>query len=99
MSTAATPKNPSPTTSARQCIAVAFERVGLFDPNLKFGEDADWFTRAKEAALQIERLEQVTLIVRRHAANMTRGKSLVELNALRVLKLAIDRRRALTATA
>jgi hypothetical protein len=77
----------------------AFERVGLFDPNLKFGEDADWFTRAKEAALQIERLEQVTLIVRRHAANMTRGKSLVELNALRVLKLAIDRRRALTATA
>jgi hypothetical protein len=77
----------------------AFERVGLFDPNLKFGEDADWFTRAKEAALQIERLEQVTLIVRRHAANMTRGKSLVELNALRVLKMAIDRRRAVAAAA
>jgi hypothetical protein len=73
----------------------AFERVGLYDPNLKFGEDTDWFNRAREAALNIERLEQVTLIVRRHAANMTRGKSMVELNALRVLKMAIDRKRAL----
>lgn len=70
-----------------------FATVGLFDTALQFGEDSDWFRRAAEAGVEIERLEQVTLYVRRHAANMTRGKSLVELNTLRVLKKAIDRRR------
>jgi len=37
--------------------------------------------------------------VRRHGGNMTRGKSLVELNTLRVFKKALDRRREQGATA
>lgn len=72
----------------------AFERIGLFDTTLRFAEDTDWFTRAQEADLPMERLDQVTLLVRRHGANMTHGKSLVELNALRVFKKALDRQRA-----
>ena len=71
-----------------------FETVGLFDPELRFGEDADWFNRAAERHARIERMDAVTLLVRRHTANMTRGKSLVEMNMLRVLKKAMDRRRA-----
>jgi len=71
----------------------AFAKVGLFDETLRFGEDSDWFKRAAEAALAIERLPNVSLLVRRHAGNMTRGKSMVELNALRVFKKALDRRR------
>lgn len=71
-----------------------FTRVGLFDPSLRFGEDADWFRRAAEEHSEIMHLDEVSLFVRRHDANMTRGKTQLELNALRVLKLAIDRKRA-----
>lgn len=72
----------------------AFERIGLFDTDLRFAEDTDWFNRVSEQNLTVERLDMVTLHVRRHGANMTAGKSLVELNALRVFKKALDRRRA-----
>jgi hypothetical protein len=72
----------------------AFEAIGLFDTELRFAEDTDWFNRAAEQQLPSERLDMVTLHVRRHDANMTAGKSMVELNALRVFKRALDRRRA-----
>ena len=71
----------------------AFEKVGLFDTELRFAEDTDWFNRAIEAGIALERLAQVTLLVRRHGENLTRGKSLVELNTLRVFKKALDRKR------
>lgn len=71
----------------------AFAKVGLFDPALRFGEDADWFRRAAELGVGVERLPSISLLVRRHGGNMTHGKSMVELNALRVLKLSLDRRR------
>ena len=38
-------------------------------------------------------MAQVTLLVRRHGENLTRGKSLVELSTLRVFKKALDRKR------
>lgn len=74
----------------------AFRRVGLFDPELRFGEDSDWFLRARDCGLVVKKLEQTTLIVRRHENNMTNGKTLVELNPLRAFKKALDRRRAQT---
>ena len=46
-----------------------------------------------EAGLAIERLPHISLLVRRHEGNMTRGKSIVELNGLRVLKKLLDRQR------
>ena len=72
----------------------AFAKVGLFDPNLRFGEDGDWFNRAREVALPILEIDEVCLFLRRHGQNMTHGKSMVELNSLRVMKLALDRHRA-----
>jgi hypothetical protein len=72
----------------------AFERVGLFDADLRFGEDSDWFGRAAQRGIRIEHLDAVTLFVRRHERNMTRGKTLVELQVLRVFKKGLDRRRA-----
>ena len=70
-----------------------FAQIGVFDESLRFGEDADWFNRAEEAALAIERLPNICVLVRRHAGNMTHGKDLVELNTVRVLKKSLDRRR------
>lgn len=71
----------------------AFTKVGWFDETLRFGEDSDWFRRAAEAGLRVERLPNVSLLIRRHDGNMTRGKSIVELNTLRVFKKALDRQR------
>ena len=70
-----------------------FEHVGLFDTELEFAEDIDWFNRAHELGRKIARFEEVTLHVRRHDHNMTGGKSLLELNTLRVFKKALDRKR------
>ena len=58
---------------------------------LRFGEDIDWFTRLDESGRALKRLDRISLIVRRHEANMTRGKSLVELHVVRALKKALDR--------
>ena len=69
-----------------------FRTNGLFDPSLRYGEDADWFNRARQGGAAIQRLEQISLIVRRHAGNMTRGRSVEELNTLKILKKALDRR-------
>jgi len=71
----------------------AFVKIGQFDETLRFAEDIDWFQRAEEAGLAVKRLPNISLLVRRHAGNMTRGKSLVEMNALRVFKMALDRKR------
>lgn len=71
-----------------------FSEVGLFDPSLKFGEDTDWYTRAEELKVNMKRLEEITLFVRRHGKNMTHGKNLVELGAVRVRKKSLDRMRA-----
>ncbi len=76
-----------------------FGKVGLFDPTLLFGEDTDWFMRVKEVGAKIRRVEDVTLLVRRHGQNMTRGRDLVELNTLRVFKKALDRKRVREARA
>jgi hypothetical protein len=70
-----------------------FRKVGLFDPGLRFGEDADWYNRARENEIRIKRVEAITLLVGRHGDNMTEGKNLVELNALKVYKKMIDRKR------
>jgi GT2 family glycosyltransferase len=70
-----------------------FSRVGLFDEDLRYSEDVDWYNRADETGIGVARLAIVTLLVRRHAGNMTRGKSLVELNHLRVFKKLLDRKR------
>ena len=72
----------------------AFTRIGLFDEAMRFSEDIDWFNRARERALPIERIERVTLLVRRHGENITWGKTMIELNTLNALKKTLDRKRA-----
>jgi GT2 family glycosyltransferase len=70
-----------------------FEKVGVFDRTLRFGEDTDWYTRAQEKGARTERLDFVTLLVRRHGENMTEDRREIELSMLRVFKKALDRKR------
>lgn len=72
-----------------------FNSVGLFDRALWFGEDTDWYYRAREKEVKIKWLEEVTLYVRRHGENMTEGKNLLELNKLKTFKKILDRQRRL----
>ena len=72
-----------------------FHQVGLFDAALMFGEDTDWYAAAAQAGVGIVQLPGVTLLVRRHAANMTRGKSMLELNQFRIFHKMLQRRREL----
>lgn len=71
----------------------AFEKNGLFDEDLTFAEDSDWYNRAEENKLLVHRYSGVTLHVRRHGGNMTAGKTEAELNPLLAFKKALDRRR------
>lgn len=71
----------------------AFERAGLFDPLLRFAEDVDWFAAAERSGLAVERLDLVTLHVRRHAANSTRDMTGIDLNPVRLARNALARKR------
>jgi GT2 family glycosyltransferase len=71
-----------------------FERVGLFDRTLFFGEDTDWYYRAREENTEILWLDDITLYVRRHGDNMTEGKNILELNKLKSFKKVLDRDRS-----
>ena len=70
-----------------------FDKVGLFDPALRYGEDVDWFMRARERRVSMVILDHVSLFYQMHQTNMTRGKTPVDLNIVKVLKMSLDRRR------
>jgi len=71
-----------------------FDHCGLFDGRLRFAEDFDFFTRCWERSVLKLKIEEVSLLYHRHESNMTNGKSTVDLGAIRVYKLHLDRVRA-----
>jgi len=70
-----------------------FDKTGLFDGALRFSEDHDWWLRVREKQIAYSILDRPTLIYRRHADNMTRGKDLKDFGMLEILKRSLDRRR------
>jgi glycosyltransferase involved in cell wall biosynthesis len=74
--------------------AETFRGVGGFDATMTQADDWDWFVRARERGVRIERIEQVTLINRRHAGNLSNLREEGNHYALLMLKKALERRRA-----
>jgi len=72
----------------------AFERVGGFDESLRFGEDYDWFLRAREAGLRIATTEQVTLRYRVHPGGTSRDVASGNSHLALALHRSLARRRA-----
>lgn len=70
-----------------------FDRIGLFDEELRFSEDHDWFLRAREQSVRLVVLEESTLRYRLHTGNVTRGRSVRDLMLPQVLKRSLERRR------
>jgi glycosyltransferase involved in cell wall biosynthesis len=72
----------------------ALERVGPFDESLEKGDFVDWFIRARDGGMSYVMLDQVVLRRRVHRANLDRHGVPDQRDYLRVLKRALDRRRA-----
>ncbi|HLF31170.1 MAG TPA: glycosyltransferase family A protein [Xanthomonadales bacterium] len=70
-----------------------FDTVGLFDESLRFGEDVDWFFRARELAVPMGISNATTLLYRSHEHNMTRDTARSDGHFLLALKKSLDRRR------
>lgn len=70
------------------------EACGGFDESLRFAEDFDLMARCFERGVRKLPVEEVSLLYRRHEGNMTRGRSIVELGAVRVYKRRLERIRA-----
>jgi glycosyltransferase involved in cell wall biosynthesis len=71
-----------------------FDRAGLFDESLVGGEDVEWYLRARDAGGRFAMLETVTLLYRRHGANMTVDGEHTQRYLLAALGRSIRRRRA-----
>jgi glycosyltransferase involved in cell wall biosynthesis len=72
----------------------SFDRVGPFATDLRVGVTVDWFARAQEARLTSLVLPEVVLERRLHAGNNGIRERDARAQYLRVLKAALDRRRA-----
>jgi glycosyltransferase involved in cell wall biosynthesis len=70
------------------------DRVGPFDESLGKGDFVDWFVRAQHAGMRHLMLDHVVLRRRVHAANLAAHRVPDQRDYLRVLKQALDRRRA-----
>lgn len=71
-----------------------FDRCGLFDEKLRFGEDFDLIIRCWEQGIRKIDVPSVSLLYHRHDRNMTNGKTTLELGAVQVYKRRLDRMRA-----
>ncbi len=72
----------------------AFDRVGLFEPELRHAAKTSWFLRARDAGARGAEIEEVLVHRRLHGENISqsqRGESLDEY--LTLLKARLDRRR------
>lgn len=72
----------------------SFLRVGPFTTEWRVGEFIDWFARATELGLRQVTLPEVTLLRRLHTRNMMVRERHSTGDYARILKAALDRRRA-----
>ncbi|MGJ7032967.1 glycosyltransferase family 2 protein [Niabella hirudinis] len=70
-----------------------FEQSFFFDESLRYSEDIDWWLRLKEQQVKIILLEATTLLYHVHGGNMSVHKSIKELQLLKVLHKAAQRRK------
>jgi glycosyltransferase involved in cell wall biosynthesis len=70
-----------------------FDAVGPLDESMRYGEDVDWFFRARELGIEIGISSEVTQLYRIHDSNMTKDTRKSDLYFLSALKKSLDRRR------
>jgi glycosyltransferase involved in cell wall biosynthesis len=68
-----------------------FDNIGLFDEQMRQGEDFDWNIRLSEAGCKEKRIEQPVLFYRRHETNLTNEESFRSGGQARALQKKIIR--------
>jgi glycosyltransferase involved in cell wall biosynthesis len=71
-----------------------FDRVGPLDPSFRQAEDVDWFLRALELRVPMRIVDNVSVVYRRHRANLTCDHDLHQAYFARALRRSLERRRA-----
>jgi glycosyltransferase involved in cell wall biosynthesis len=71
----------------------AFEQIGLFNPELRRGEDTEWFVRMMMRGVPYEVMPDILLERRIHSTNLCRDNPPTPGDVVGVLKLVLDRRR------
>lgn len=72
----------------------AFDAIGVFDEELRHGEDTDWYLRAQDAGLEIRSIQDIVLIRRIHGGNLTMDVEAQRRARFVVLQRRMARRRA-----
>lgn len=72
----------------------SFHRVGPFDPVVRVGEFLDWYARATEASVRTAVVPRVVMFRRIHDQNSVTRHRASQTDYARILKAALDRRRA-----
>lgn len=85
---------PGYTMQALLARRLLFDRIGQLNPELRQGEDTDWFLRATEQRVVMEVLPEVLMYRRLHQSNLTRVAASANRDWLvQVFKASLDRRR------
>lgn len=72
-----------------------FDKIGLLDEQMRFGEDTDWWLRAREAKINIQKIEFIGIIHRRHHDNLTNTPGGIGVNSMmNLLRNSIKRKRS-----
>ncbi|MEY4373349.1 MAG: hypothetical protein RL219_2118 [Actinomycetota bacterium] len=72
----------------------AFDAIGLFDEELRHGEDTDWYLRAQDAGLEIRALQDIVLVRRIHGGNLTMDAEAQRRARFVILQRRMARKRA-----
>jgi len=75
---------------------ITFEKVGLFDQNLRYADANDWFIRVADFGVSLEIIPEVLVYRRLHSSNFSLQKeSTIHDEHLEIIKASLDRRRRL----
>ena len=69
-----------------------FQQVGNFDERYRYSDDADWFLRAKDAAIPFAVLPEPLVYKRIHTTNLSHSPAMAQ-ETLRAFRMSIQRQR------
>jgi glycosyltransferase involved in cell wall biosynthesis len=81
------------TLGALLCHRVVFDRIGLFDVELHYGEDIEFYMRMRDLGITFSALNEVVLYYRQHPASMMHANTTRKESDLRLAVLKSIRRR------
>ena len=73
--------------------ASVFKQIGYFDSDFKILGDWDWFLRAREAAVELLIHHDVVLYYFLHEKNITKQRTVLQHDSMKLFKKSLDRRR------